>query len=98
MVATSSFTTAIILPRNDIAGGVQAWQVGGVGGGQAIKHAPDLQKTAGTQRLVQRFEAAVGVVLFCRLGHAVPLSPDRSVVGEVAAEIILERTRDNNCP
>ncbi|WP_116086525.1 iron ABC transporter permease [Tropicimonas sp. IMCC34011] len=31
-IATASFTTAIILPRNDIAGGVRSWQVGGVGG------------------------------------------------------------------
>ncbi|RVV99092.1 iron ABC transporter permease [Mesobaculum littorinae] len=31
-IATSSFTVAILLPRNDIAGGVRSWQVGGVGG------------------------------------------------------------------
>lgn len=31
-IAASSFTVAIILPRNDIAGGVRAWQVGGIGG------------------------------------------------------------------
>ncbi|GGM00164.1 ABC transporter permease [Pseudooceanicola nanhaiensis] len=31
-IAASSFTVAIILPRNDIAGGVRSWQVGGVGG------------------------------------------------------------------
>lgn len=42
MVATSSFTTAIILPRNDIAGGVQAWQVGGVGGASFDVIAPCL--------------------------------------------------------
>ncbi|MEC7258604.1 MAG: iron ABC transporter permease [Pseudomonadota bacterium] len=42
MVATSSFTTAIILPRNDIAGGVQAWQVGGVGGASFDAIAPCL--------------------------------------------------------
>jgi iron complex transport system permease protein len=32
MVALHAFITAVVLPRNDIAGGVQAWQVGGVGG------------------------------------------------------------------
>ncbi|ETX12776.1 ABC transporter permease [Roseivivax halodurans JCM 10272] len=31
-IAASSFTTAIVLPRGDIAGGVRSWQVGGVGG------------------------------------------------------------------
>lgn len=31
-IAVSSLTIAIVLPRNDIAGGVRAWQVGGVGG------------------------------------------------------------------
>lgn len=31
-VALSSLTMAIILPRGDIAGGIQAWQIGGVGG------------------------------------------------------------------
>lgn len=31
-IAAASFTVAIILPRNDIAGGVRSWQIGGVGG------------------------------------------------------------------
>ncbi|MDN6320454.1 MAG: iron ABC transporter permease [Marinobacter sp.] len=31
-VALSSFTIAVVLPRNDIAGGVRSWQIGGVGG------------------------------------------------------------------
>lgn len=31
-IAAGALTTAIALPRNDIAGGVRAWQVGGVGG------------------------------------------------------------------
>lgn len=31
-IALSSFTTALILPRNDIASGIRSWQVGGVGG------------------------------------------------------------------
>ncbi|SDO88292.1 iron complex transport system permease protein [Lutimaribacter pacificus] len=31
-IASSSFTIAIILPRNDIAGGVRSWQIGGIGG------------------------------------------------------------------
>ena len=31
-IALSSFTIAVVLPRNDIAGGVRAWQIGGVGG------------------------------------------------------------------
>ncbi|WP_348670995.1 iron ABC transporter permease [uncultured Paracoccus sp.] len=31
-VAFSSLTLAIVLPRNDIAGGVRSWQIGGVGG------------------------------------------------------------------
>ena len=30
--AFASFITAVVLPRNDIAGGVRSWQVGGVGG------------------------------------------------------------------
>ncbi|MBM2294341.1 iron ABC transporter permease [Sulfitobacter pseudonitzschiae] len=31
-IATSAFIVALVLPRNDISGSVQAWQVGGVGG------------------------------------------------------------------
>lgn len=31
-IASSSFTIAIVLPRNDIAGGVRSWQIGGIGG------------------------------------------------------------------
>lgn len=31
-IAFSSLVIAVILPRNDIAGGIQAWQIGGVGG------------------------------------------------------------------
>nr|WP_272848291.1 iron ABC transporter permease [Paracoccus saliphilus] len=31
-VAFSSLTIAVVLPRNDIAGGVRSWQIGGVGG------------------------------------------------------------------
>ncbi|MBJ7538958.1 FecCD family ABC transporter permease [Marinomonas transparens] len=30
--ALSSFTVAVVLPRNDIAGGANSWQMGGVGG------------------------------------------------------------------
>ncbi|WP_122816430.1 FecCD family ABC transporter permease [Nocardioides pantholopis] len=30
--AFASFITALVLPRNDIAGGVRSWQIGGVGG------------------------------------------------------------------
>jgi len=31
-VAFSSLVLAIVLPRNDIAGGIRSWQIGGVGG------------------------------------------------------------------
>ena len=31
-VAVSAFIIAVVLPRNDIAGSVQSWQVGGIGG------------------------------------------------------------------
>ncbi|ASM74678.1 MULTISPECIES: FecCD family ABC transporter permease [Roseobacteraceae] len=31
-IAASAFIVALVLPRNDISGSVQAWQVGGVGG------------------------------------------------------------------
>ncbi|MEM9128463.1 MAG: iron ABC transporter permease [Pseudomonadota bacterium] len=31
-IAATSLTVAIVLPRNDIAGGVRFWQIGGVGG------------------------------------------------------------------
>ncbi|MHC5232862.1 FecCD family ABC transporter permease [Brucella sp. LJL56] len=31
-VAFSSLVIAVVLPRNDIAGGIRAWQIGGVGG------------------------------------------------------------------
>ena len=32
-MAVSAFIIAVVLPRNDIAGSVQSWQVGGIGGG-----------------------------------------------------------------
>lgn len=31
-IAASAFIIAVVLPRNDIAGSIQSWQVGGVGG------------------------------------------------------------------
>ncbi|EAQ04348.1 putative iron uptake protein [Pseudooceanicola batsensis HTCC2597] len=31
-IAAASFTMATVLPRNDIAGGVRSWQIGGIGG------------------------------------------------------------------
>ncbi|MEX2518283.1 MAG: iron ABC transporter permease [Paracoccaceae bacterium] len=31
-IAAASLTVAIVLPRNDIAGGVRSWQIGGIGG------------------------------------------------------------------
>lgn len=31
-MAISSLVTAVVLPRNDIAGGIRSWQIGGVGG------------------------------------------------------------------
>jgi len=31
-VAFSSLVIAVVLPRNDIAGGIRSWQIGGVGG------------------------------------------------------------------
>ncbi|WP_029253798.1 FecCD family ABC transporter permease [Paraoerskovia marina] len=33
--ALASFVSAVVLGRNDIAGGVRSWQIGGVGGGTA---------------------------------------------------------------
>lgn len=33
--AASSFISAVVLPRGDIAGGVRSWQIGGVGGASA---------------------------------------------------------------
>lgn len=40
-IALSSMVVAVVLPRNDIAGGVRQWQIGGVGGAtfDAIGHA-----------------------------------------------------------
>jgi len=35
--AFASFVTAVVLPRNDIAGTFQSWQIGGVGGGTFAK-------------------------------------------------------------
>ncbi len=39
-IALASFITAVVLPRNDIAEGVRAWQIGGVGGASygSIEH------------------------------------------------------------
>lgn len=44
-VACASLSIAVVLPRNDIAGGIQSWQAGGVGGatfGQIVPALPFL--------------------------------------------------------
>ena len=41
-IALNSFALAVILPRNDIAGGLRSWQVGGVGGASADRILPVL--------------------------------------------------------
>ncbi|KRW95602.1 iron ABC transporter permease [Paracoccus sp. MKU1] len=41
-VAFSSLVIAVVLPRGDIAGGIQSWQVGGVGGATFARLAPVL--------------------------------------------------------
>ncbi len=41
-VAFSSLVIAVVLPRNDIAGGIQSWQIGGVGGATFARIAPVL--------------------------------------------------------
>ncbi|SEN54045.1 iron complex transport system permease protein [Loktanella fryxellensis] len=41
-IAAASFTLALVLGRNDVAGSVQAWQVGGVGGASMAAIAPML--------------------------------------------------------
>lgn len=41
-VACTSLVIAVVLPRNDIAGGIQSWSVGGVGGATFDRLAPAL--------------------------------------------------------
>ena len=41
-VAFSSLVMAVVLPRGDIAGGIQAWQIGGVGGATSDRVLPVL--------------------------------------------------------
>ncbi|QFU08753.1 putative siderophore transport system permease protein YfiZ precursor [Rhodobacteraceae bacterium THAF1] len=41
-IAASAFIVAVVLPRNDIAGNVQAWSIGGVGGARFDTLAPAL--------------------------------------------------------
>lgn len=41
-VAFSSLVIAVVLPRNDIAGGIQSWQIGGVGGATFARIMPVL--------------------------------------------------------
>jgi iron complex transport system permease protein len=41
-VAFSSLVIAIVLPRNDIAGGIRSWQIGGVGGATFERISPML--------------------------------------------------------
>lgn len=41
-VACASLVIAVVLPRNDIAGGIQSWQVGGVGGATFDRMIPAL--------------------------------------------------------
>ena len=45
--ALSALTTALVLPRNDIAGLVQSWQIGGVGGASWAQIGPVLPFWAG---------------------------------------------------
>lgn len=41
-IALSSLVIAVVLPRADIAGGIQAWQIGGVGGATFARITPTL--------------------------------------------------------
>lgn len=41
-IALSSLVIAIVLPRNDIAGGIRSWQIGGVGGATLDRIVPVL--------------------------------------------------------
>jgi iron complex transport system permease protein len=41
-IALSSLVIAIVLPRNDIAGGIRSWQIGGVGGASFDRIVPIL--------------------------------------------------------
>jgi iron complex transport system permease protein len=41
-VACASLVIAVVLPRNDIAGGIQSWQLGGVGGATFARMLPAL--------------------------------------------------------
>ncbi|ATQ57968.1 FecCD family ABC transporter permease [Paracoccus yeei] len=45
-VAFSSLVIAVVLPRNDIAGGIQSWQIGGVGGATFARILPVLPMLA----------------------------------------------------
>ena len=45
-VAFASLVIAIVLPRNDIAGGIQAWQIGGIGGATFARIQPALPSLA----------------------------------------------------
>lgn len=57
-IAATSLTLAIILPRADIAGGVRAWQVGGVGGATF----------AGVLPALPFFAAGFAISLLCARG------------------------------
>lgn len=41
-IAASAFIIAVVLPRNDIAGSIQSWQVGGIGGARFDTILPSL--------------------------------------------------------
>jgi iron complex transport system permease protein len=41
-IALSSLVIAVVLPRNDIAGGIRAWQIGGIGGATVDRLLPVL--------------------------------------------------------
>jgi iron complex transport system permease protein len=78
-VACASLVIAVVLPRNDIAGGIQAWQVGGVGGATFDRLVPALPfLTAGF--IISLFSArrlnslALGDDLASGLGENVAIS------------------------
>jgi iron complex transport system permease protein len=87
-IALSSFITAVILPRNDIAEGARSWQIGGVGGasyGQIAQVLPFL--VAGfllTMLAARKLNSlALGDELAAGLGERVMLARAMASLGAV---------------
>lgn len=87
-IALSSLVIAVVLPRNDIAGGIRSWQIGGVGGASLDRILPVLP-FIGLGMLISLLSArrlnslALGDEMAASLGERVAFARAFAAVGAI---------------